>query len=93
MSVQETSRAVYYSEILPQLGDRQKLVYESIKQHSNITNNELSAYLNIPINATTPRTNELVKLKLVTEDVKRPCKISGRTSIAWRVTRNTLFPI
>jgi len=82
--IKETSLNAY-NEIKPELGDRQKMVYNAIRQLGSVTNLELSRYLNIPINQITPRTNELVKIGFVTECEKRECSISHRTVWSWRI--------
>lgn len=74
-----------YQQIKLELGDRQKMVLETIRILGCPTNLELSKYLNIPINQITPRTNELVKLGIVTECEKRECSISHRTVYSWRI--------
>lgn len=75
-----------FTDIQPELGDRQKLVLAGIKELKSPTNLELSVHLKIPINQVTPRTNELVKLGIVTEHEKRECQISHRTVWSWRLT-------
>ena len=89
--IQDTSRHAYKYDALPTLGERQLLVYNELLKADNLTNLEMAKRLGIEINTVTPRTNELVKLGLVTEDCKRVCRISGRTAIAWRAIKETLF--
>lgn len=79
-----------YQHIKPELGDRQKMVLETIRILGCPTNLELSKYLNIPINQITPRTNELVKMGKVTECEKRECSISHRTVYSWRIRNDRL---
>lgn len=74
-----------YNEIRPGLGERQKLIFEIIKDLGCPTNLEISVRGKIPINQVTPRTNELVKKGYVTECEKRECSISHRTVWSWRV--------
>jgi len=90
MNIQNTSRLAY-SEISQDLGSRQAEVLEVIRSAKSITNTEISQKLGYSINRITPRTNELVKAGLVCEDEKRPCKITGRLAIAWKVAKTTLF--
>ena len=90
-SIQPTSLQSYYTEIKPHLGDRQKVVLEEIKKGGNMTNNEIAASLGVQINTITPRVHELRKLGLVIEGVKRVCRVTGRTVIAWEAVRETLF--
>ncbi len=74
-----------YNDVKKELGDRQKLVLDWIKKLGCPTNLEISKFSGIPINQVTPRTNELVKMGLVTECEKRQCSISKRTVWSWRV--------
>lgn len=86
-AIQETSLRVYRDEVEPTLGKRQKIVYEAFKQKEEWTNSELSSFLGIPINAITPRVFELRQKGLVQEAKRRPCKVTGRTCIAWEIKR------
>lgn len=86
--MQETSVAALF-EIEPTLGQRQARVYEALCGFPDMTNSELAAYLNWPINTVTPRTNELVKAGKVVESCKRKCAATNRTVIAWRVLRQS----
>lgn len=89
--IQATSLTAYHHEVKPNLGDRQRLVLDEIKLHYNITNSELANHLNIPINTVTPRVHELRRKGLVIEDCKRTCRVTGRTAIAWKEWKGTLF--
>jgi len=87
MSIQETSKQAYFSEVLPTLSDRHQKVLEVLSTVSDATNNELSKMLAWEINRVTPRVNEMVNLEkpLVEQSQKRDCKITGRTAIALKV--------
>lgn len=85
--IQETSKQVYFHEVKPTLGDRQKRVYEVLNGYNDLTNKELASLLGWEINTVTPRVNELVKLGLVEEVTKRKCRASGRTAIAWGIKK------
>ena len=85
--IQSTSILAYYSDVLPSLGKRQEIVLEEILKSENITNTEISARLNLPINTITPRVFELREKGLVVEARKRICKITGKTAIAWKFNR------
>ena len=87
MQVKQTSIEAY-SRIKKELGKRQQEVYDGFLGNGTCTNLEVSRSLGIPINQITPRTNELVKLGLITEVEKRTCDVSGRKAISWRVKRN-----
>jgi len=84
MSVQDTSIDTYY-DILASgvLGKRQTEVYSAFKRLGDMTNNELSNFIQLPINVVTARTNELVKLGLIEEKYQRASTITGRRSIVW----------
>lgn len=91
--IQETSRHAYRSEVIPTLGDRQLAVYNELLEAPDLTNSELAGRLNWPINTVTPRIYELrhESPPLVEEACRRPCRVTGRTAIAWRAARGTLF--
>lgn len=71
-------------EIIPKLGRRQYAVLQVLRRAFDTTNAEIAAELHLPINTITPRTLELRKLGRVVESRKRPCRVTGRTAIAWR---------
>src|ERR1051325_11432502 len=91
--IQETSAQAYFTEVLPTLTDRHQKVLQVLSTVPDATNSELSRMLGWEINRITPRIHELVHPKdnnqkpLVEEVCKRQCWITGRTAIAWRVTR------
>ncbi len=89
-NIQSTSRLAYET-IKPELGDRQRAVYEEIKKLQPCTNMEIGHSMYVSINNVTPRTNELVKMGYVHAWGKRECKITGRKAIAWQLTKETLF--
>ena len=83
--VQQTSITAYES-IKEELGNRQKMVYETIKKLGEADNLTISQYLKIPINSTTPRTKELRDKKLV--GVSRVgIGSTGRPVIFWKIVR------
>jgi predicted transcriptional regulator len=82
--VQETSACAFLTEILPTLGQRQKAIYDNLVQHGPSTNLEVAYRLPRAINTITPRMNELVKLGVVHEVGRRPCRHSGRMAIVWQ---------
>jgi hypothetical protein len=99
MPAQDTSLQAYFTEVLPTLADRHRKVLEVLSTVDNATNNELKEMLGWEINRVTGRVNELAfpkdknKKPLIEIAYKRPCKITGRKAIAWRVKgkENTLF--
>lgn len=90
-AVQSTSLNTYRTDVIPSLGHRQKVVYDTLAQERNMTNSELARKLDWPINTLVPRVFELRQFGLVFEDVKRTCNVTGKRVIAWCVTRETLF--
>lgn len=85
--VQETSKEAYYGEVKPTLTRRHKEVLSIFKRHDilAVTNNELARELGWPINTVTPRVFELREMKILIEAHKRPCTITKRKVIAWRL--------
>ena len=81
--IQDTSLLAFKQDVQPTLGERQRQVLTALGDQS-LTNNELAHALGWEINRVTPRMNELVKLGKVELDKRRPCRITGRTAIAWR---------
>ncbi len=88
--LQATSREAF-AGIAPHLGERQQEVLAAFYKNGPMTNSELSEFLGIRINAITPRTNELVKMGLVHEHDRRPCRVTGSKAIVWSAYKETLF--
>jgi Mn-dependent DtxR family transcriptional regulator len=83
-NTQQTSLFAFI-DIKPEITGRQKLVYEELQKHENMTNTEISQSLNIPINAITPRIHELRKKGLVNLATTRKCRVTGKNCCAWEV--------
>jgi len=71
------------------LNNRQRCVYDVIKQHGPVTNEEIKELLHWPINRVTGRTFELRhygkdKKPLVLPDIKRLCTITGEMATPWK---------
>lgn len=90
-AVRDTSIAAYRTDVRPTLSERQKTVYELLEHEINLTNSEIAARLDWPINCVTPRVYELRDMGLVIEDGKRHCRVTGRTAYAWRANNGMLF--
>jgi DNA-binding MarR family transcriptional regulator len=92
----QTTSLFAYEEVKrrknPSLGDRQRAVFEELRQHEDLTNGELAAALNWPINTVTPRCKELREQGRVVEACRRPCRVTGRTCIAWRTLKTSVTP-
>jgi len=91
--IQDTSLTAY-AEIHPALGAMHVAVVDVFKASPgrDFSNSELAAKLTWTINRVTPRVNELRKMGILEESVKRPCRVTGRMVHSWqltgRVTRN-----
>ena len=85
--IQQTSLKAYFEEVKPTLGKRQKVVLEAFKCKENFTNTELADFLQWPINCLTPRVFELREKGLLEEIKRRSCKVTGRTAIAWSLSK------
>jgi len=71
------------------LGDKQRRVYEVIKERGPVTNEEIKQILGWEINRITGRTFELrhfglEKKPLVVPDVKRICSVTGNMATPWK---------
>ena len=82
--VKETSREAYYQ--LENLSEKRKKVFETIKELGIACNLDVAYKLQWPINRVTPRTNELVKMKMVAEAKRDITPRTGKKVIFWRVT-------
>jgi len=83
-AVQETSLSAY-ADIKPELPDRQRQVFDCIRNHDTpMTNTEISNITGIPINAVVPRVFELRQLGMITFAGKRPCGITGKLCMTWK---------
>lgn len=75
-----------YTDIKPELGDSQKIVYDAIVTLGAPTDLEIARYLGLKDpNKVRPRRNELMKQGRVVEYEKRICSVSGRTVWSWRI--------
>jgi len=74
-----------YKEIYDKLGDKQKEVYQMLKNLDSANNAILSRKLNWAINRVTPRVLELREAGLVIQDSIRPCPITGKLTCFWRI--------
>ena len=89
---QDTSLSAYYKTVKPTLGNRQKVVFEKLREKPNWTNCELAKALDWPINTLVPRVNELRKMELVEEAGRRVCAITKFMVHSWRV-KSPLVPV
>lgn len=82
--VQDTSLQAYFD--IDNLPEKRRIVYEAIKELGEACNLDIARHLSLPINCVTPRTNELVKLGLVTMSKKDVTPITGKMVIYWGIT-------
>ncbi len=79
------------------LGEKQRIVFEVIRQHGPVTNEEINKILGWDaINRIVGRTFELRhygknKLALVIPDLKRKCTVTGETATPWKVNERFLI--
>ena len=88
MSIQETSRESFAEEKEKGLSVRQHLVFNVLQEKGPCTDREIADYLGqTDPNFVRPRRFELVKSGAVSWTNKRKCRITGKTSIVWSVSK------
>lgn len=83
--VKETSLDAYRQ--LEGLSAKLKRVFEAIKELGEACNLDIAYKLQWSINRVTPRTNELVKMKIVTEAKRDITPRTGKKVIFWKVSK------
>lgn len=83
MATETSIRA--YNSIQPQLPKARLQVLEKLKVLGEATNAELASELKWGVNRVTPRIFELRQQGLVMFALMRPCKMTGRPAMAWKV--------
>ncbi len=81
--VRETSLDAYHQ--LEGLSAKRKRVFEAIKELGEACNLDIAYKLQWPINRVTPRTNELVKMRIVTEAKRDITPRTGKRVIYWKI--------
>lgn len=95
-AMQDTSLEVYFSNVLPDIGKRQKAVFKIFHENPTMTftNTELARELRWAINRVVPRVYELRgkgknnRLKfnpLLTKSETRICRVTKYRAIAWQL--------
>ncbi len=94
-AMQSTSLDVYFSNVLPDIGNNQReiLIIFTENPTMTFTNRELARELRWEINSVTPRVYELrgrdkrfyMEEPILVESEKRLCRIGNRMSIAWQL--------
>ena len=82
--IQETSLEAY-KVLEPELGDRQRTIYNMLKTHPNISNLDISRIMSIPINSVTPRVKELRDKGLVVFSNYKTDRITNRRVMCWKI--------
>ena len=82
--IQQTSLEAY-SSIKFCLNDMQKTVYNAILCHPNMSNKEISIFLNWDINRVTPRVFELREAGLVFSSGDKVDSVTNRRVLCWSV--------
>lgn len=84
-TITDTSRESYHL-LKPKLGEKQKVVFETIsKAKRPVNNQEIADYLNKPISYITPRTSELVKRGVVEVAFKEVYPATNRRVCYWKI--------
>ena len=84
--MRDTSLDAFHEDILPNLGAREQIVYDSIKTLGCPTDLEITKHLGFKDpNKVRPRRKGLYDKGMITECEKRICSVSGRTVWSWRV--------
>lgn len=86
--IQATSQKSFLEEKHKGIGERQAVILNVIRTHGPITDKEIAERLLVPDpNYVRPRRFELVEAGLVEPyGAKRPCRVTGKTSMAWIAT-------
>ena len=82
--MQQTS-LLAYSQLQPELGERQRLVLEALRKLKEANNLMVSKSLGLAINQITPRMLELRKLGLVVQSYTYPCPYTNKLTRFWRI--------
>lgn len=84
MSYQETSLLAYF-DVQEVLGDRHRQVLAALKELGSANNWMIAKKAQLPINAVTPRVQELRKKGFVKEDCKKNGPPQGRITLYWKL--------
>lgn len=84
--IRDTSRISYDEEKQKGLSERHALVLAALRNHGEMTDQEIKQVLEVQDpNFVRPRRFELMKAGIVEAGVKRKCRITGKTSLVWRI--------
>jgi len=85
MGVRATSRAAYFNDVQPKLGQKQHQVLMTLQMSKRpVCNQELADYLEWPINSLTPRVQELREMGKVEEAFRAVYPKTNRKVIYWK---------
>ena len=89
MKLATSTRNAVYVELLDTLGEKQKRVYNLLCRRSDLTNREIAAELQVPVNCVTGRVYELRQIGIVEPSIKRMCRFGRKVVQAWRIVPTT----
>lgn len=75
-----------WQDVKQELGERQRVVLECIRNFPKIDNLMIAETLRLPINSVTPRVHELRRLGRVREAGMHKSGLTGRTVMGWEVS-------
>src|ERR1039458_1173995 len=81
-----------YAQASQDLGAKQKEVLDALRFFPDATNAEIARAMNWPVNRVTPRTGELIKLRLIFKVERRTCKATSGTAWSLRAKHPVLPP-
>ena len=81
--IQETSLEAY-QVLIPELGELQETVYNTIIEHPGMSNHDIARYLQWEINRVTPRVKELRDKGLVWFSHYKEDSLTSRRVMCWK---------
>jgi DNA-binding MarR family transcriptional regulator len=81
--IQSTSLEAF-KVLEPELGNLQRVVYDTICEHNGMSNHDISRFLHWEINRVTPRVKELRDMGLIVCSHVRLDKVTGRNVMCWK---------
>jgi len=82
--IQQTSLESYKA-ILPELSNKQQIVFEVIAKHPGMSNHDISRFLHLEINTVTPRVNELREMGFVDYRGDKLDRATNRNVMTWEI--------
>lgn len=86
--MRDTSVEAYHRLNIEGISDRHKKIIDAIDKIGSSTDREIAKFLDFDDpNKVRPRRKELLDAKIIVEEGKRICQVSGRTSYVWGFER------